>query len=183
MVTEGRIRPSYIAAPLPGGSLRLVPPHRGANSPLLHCGVWRRRSCPLAQAHRGANSPLLHCGSVSVVAVSTTGTHRGANSPLLHCGVCGGAGSASDHHHRGANSPLLHCGSSLRLLAWHLLHPPRGEFAPPTLRPGLPSQQRRGRGNTEGRIRPSYIAACSFRNRQLFHRFHRGANSPLLHCG
>ena len=60
---------------------------------------------------------------------------------------------------RGANSPLLHCGFSWPTGSRSSITPPRGEFAPPTLRP----------------VCESRLDANAWRL--------RGANSPLLHCG
>ena len=60
---------------------------------------------------------------------------------------------------------------------------PRGEFAPPTLRhvPWLANVNIPY--SSEGRIRPSYIAARSLTGDLAGEWLLRGANSPLLHCG
>ena len=206
--------------------------HRGANSPLLHCGEPKTRLVSLTLAHRGANSPLLHCGveitgAIAALTVHTEGrirpsyiaaflllfyeghqpSHRGANSPLLHCGCYQFMDAWTDGLHRGANSPLLHCGmtspfdSPVRVrtprgefapptlrrfglcCALRPFGAPRGEFAPPTLRPDEDPAEAGGVAATEGRIRPSYIAAETVIHTPSPPAPHRGANSPLLHCG
>ena len=108
---------------------------------------------------------------------------------------------------RGANSPLLHCGPGDNSTLTDRIRPSRGEFAPPTLRRNLGGLVKKFTTGYEGRIRPSYIAACQRRGTLrrcicyegrirpsyiaapcspfsgVSDRPLRGANSPLLHCG
>ena len=87
-----------------------------------------------ADLHRGANSPLLHCGASIKCGEWLNRGHRGANSPLLHCGfVAQGDPVPQFRSPRGEFAPPT-------LRHTHLAGrqrprvPPRGEFAPPTLR-------------------------------------------------
>ena len=114
---------------------------------------------------------------------SHSSAHRGANSPLLHCGTLTWQAANAQEYHRGANSPLLHCGCPKPTILHACKSTPRGEFAPPTLRPMLLLAWVSWLCLTEGRIRPSYIAAARGGSERYRPALHRGANSPLLHCG
>ncbi len=61
---------------------------------------------------------------------------------------------------RGANSPLPHCGSNVSDWPGDGFLSTRGEFAPPSLRPGAGRPGKERAAAYEGRIRPSLIAAA-----------------------
>ena len=157
---EGRIRPSLIAARLPDPLGTLAGRQRGANSPLPHCG----------------------CLPVIVRAEDDDG-NEGRIRPSLIAAPRSTAILTSSVSQRGANSPLPHCGNLTTLNIGCPASATRGEFAPPSLRrERVGSADWRVRGN-EGRIRPSLIAAKTWRRKPGGSCPQRGANSPLPHCG
>ena len=133
--TEGRIRPSYIAARLNERKPAYYSIHRGANSPLLHCGIGRTTFGMMFSKHRGANSPLLHCGHTNAKRTGCAPLHRGANSPLLHCGLRDRMEEKClTRATEGRIRPSYIAAHAPSRALSHALGPPRGEFAPPTLR-------------------------------------------------
>ena len=157
-ITEGRIRPSYIAAGGGRPEHACGSPHRGANSPLLHCGAALYYMNGTVFFTEGRIRPSYIAAPLYSLPLSSSMEHRGANSPLLHCGSTSGpALPAEAPTPRGEFAPptLRHVQRRTRL---HRKQPPRGEFAPPTLRLQAVDDELPGLG-------------------------HRGANSPLLHCG
>ena len=160
-------------------------PLRGANSPLLHCGsTTRLRVHQVLPPSEGRIRPSYIAASESQTVSPPPTALRGANSPLLHCGPL-----SVEPRLLGVIAPRGEFAPpTLRLGAQPHRPPPpstpRGEFAPPTLRPGF---MRAGicpmPSGSEGRIRPSYIAAWAERADGGCRQRLRGANSPLLHCG
>ena len=175
---EGRIRPSYIAAPRTGSRVLPCSSLRGANSPLLHCGFGIASTLVPVCVLRGANSPLLHCGGTPPrgfpgCSVATRGEFA---PPTLRPDTCDAAtahdgttrgefapptlrrasrlSKPEDRLLRGANSPLLHCGNLPFGKQLSVPSPTRGEFAPPTLRQTRPRNPHRQRPSTRGEFAP-----------------------------
>ena len=205
---------------------------RGSNSPLLHCGPFAITELDALVDLRGANSPLLHCGgrgrrrrsktspgsegrirpsyiaaTAPCASATSAGTSEGRIRPSYIAAANQRLGQRPQAGLRGANSPLLHCGRRADAASSAREAPPRGEFAPPTLRPVAAGRTEihcglRGANSpllhcgaerpqawaflglgSEGRIRPSYIAAAGEGTQWRSTIRLRGANSPLLHCG
>ena len=111
-----------------------IPPRGEFAPPTLRPRV-SRSTARARDRLRGANSPLLHCGEINSGRKPSTATApRGEFAPptLRHDLVSVGAGGCAA---------------------------PRGEFAPPTLRPPPFNAPLLSLLSSEGRIRPSYIAA------------------------
>ena len=157
--SEGRIRPSYIAAAKAAPTRSPSSTLRGANSPLLHCGLEARHSPTTPPpAPRGEFAPpTLRLDDI----VRYILKHHSSEGRIRPSYIAAWASISTVEaclSLRGANSPLLHCGNCASGKVVTFVRAPRGEFAPPTLR-------------LEQSL--DWVGQWGL----------RGANSPLLHCG
>ena len=179
---EGRIRPSFIAAtagPHGGRStcttrVEFDPPslrHPRGDALRSLAAATRVEFDPPSLRHMARSDPtrpgVHNEGRIrpSFIAANSwtrgrqgAAQQRGSNSTLLHCGADPEDLTGHVERQRGSNSTLLHCGTRRTRRAERL-------------------------AVNEGRIRPSFIAACLRERGGRSASDQRGSNSTLLHCG